>query len=402
MSARVASKYSNLPDIDLEQPDVYETPDEAQEMELDVHADDEHPLSEDISTLHISPSEALARFRAGTGEIQGNTALARYQRSLFRSLQLESLPGGLEVSSTSSATGGGIQESKEQRLRRLIYETQELRDQIGQDNGEERTEGSVNLMRLANQLSEELVQLEASQQKTSATGAVPQTLWRRFDESIAATGTQETGKSQGAKASGAETQPLSASQLEMEQRVAALERLLGTPSGAAGRSLVESVGKLRQQMDVLADPARIDGIQRRVKQLLVDIERLDHTMAQAARSDDASKPAGARLDPAVLKRIDQVYEKLAAVDALVELAPATAARLQSLARLHADAAEAASRISRIEAGQATVGEELAVMREVADGLRAAAGENAVTLRANMEHLDARVKALGDRVQALGK
>ncbi|KAJ2826845.1 hypothetical protein IWW50_002171, partial [Coemansia erecta] len=57
MSASVASKYANLPDIDTEQPDVYETPDVAAD-EVPAYDDDEVPLSEDISTAAVPADKA--------------------------------------------------------------------------------------------------------------------------------------------------------------------------------------------------------------------------------------------------------------------------------------------------------------------------------------------------------
>ncbi|KAJ2462307.1 hypothetical protein GGI03_004554, partial [Coemansia sp. RSA 2337] len=110
MSASV-TKYSTLLDIDTSQPDVYETPDVPTLRQPDEQA--EIPLSEDISIDSLSVDKAAARFRASAGDT-GQSALSRYQRSLFRALQLESLSGPLEVS-----TGSVLSETPEQRLRRL-------------------------------------------------------------------------------------------------------------------------------------------------------------------------------------------------------------------------------------------------------------------------------------------
>ncbi|KAJ1940774.1 hypothetical protein GGF37_003838 [Kickxella alabastrina] len=133
------------------------------------------------------------------------------------------------------------------------------------------------------------------------------------------------------------------------------------------------------------------------------MERLDLAQTQATRalqsSEDPSK--GQRLDPAVVKKIDEVYDKLMAVDALVELAPAAARRLQTLAKLHVEASDAVAGIKRIEREQGAVKEELGTMGEVAEGLRKAIGENSLTLKDNMLHLDARIKTLSERLQKIG-
>ncbi|KAJ2769388.1 hypothetical protein IWQ56_002571, partial [Coemansia nantahalensis] len=155
------------------------------------------------------------------------------------------------------------------------------------------------------------------------------------------------------------------------------------------------------QLDVLADPQRVDGIHRRIRQALVDMDRLDAAAAQAARaSGDAAD--GARIDSGVARRIDELYDKLAGVDALVELAPATARRLQSLAQLHADASSAVARIGRLEAEQTAVGGELAAMRDVADALCSTIADNAAALHDNVGHLDSRIAAIGERLAALAR
>ncbi|KAJ1643150.1 hypothetical protein LPJ64_005043 [Coemansia asiatica] len=388
MSAGVASKYSNLPDIDFEQPDVYETPDDPTPMDLD-DDEPEQPQSTDILTESITTDQAAQRFRVSSGDVQGKTALVRYQKSLFRTLQLESLKGGLEVS-----TGIGVSETKEQRLRRLVYETQELKEQLSVDKGEKGED--VRLMELVGGLNEELEKLGRSGLDSSL---VDSSLWQRLEIGDTDVEMVVERKRRGKCAE----EPL-----VLEQRIAALEKTLGAVGGSvdrfsAGRSLVDSVVKLRQQMDVLADPNRVDGIQRRIKQVLVDMDRLDIANAQAARAQAALSADDknlVKLDAAAIKKIDQVYEKLASVDALVELAPATAQRLQSLAKLHVEAADAVARLSRIEREQSSVKEELVTMKEIAGSLKAAIGENSGTLKDNMKSLDARIAALNERVQSL--
>ncbi|KAJ2892995.1 hypothetical protein IWW38_003015 [Coemansia aciculifera] len=191
-----------------------------------------------------------------------------------------------------------------------------------------------------------------------------------------------------------------------------LERVLGSSSAqlsrdaAVGHGLVDAVSRLSQQLDVLSDPQRIDGIQRRIKQVLVDMDRLDMATTQAARAvestADAKGPSAARIDPATAKRINELYEKLTAVDSLIELAPATARRLQSLATLHAEASEVVNRIGRIEREQEGAHEEINTMKEIADSLTAAIGDNSATLTENMRILDSRIFSLSSRLDKLSR
>ncbi|KAJ2455143.1 hypothetical protein EV183_001072 [Coemansia sp. RSA 2336] len=397
MDVSVASKYANLPDIDTEQPDVYETPDVPEEESFDDEA--EVPLSEDISTDTVPTGEAAARFRASSGDADPKSALARYQRSLLRTLQLESLSGDKEVYSGSGTSSVQLSETPEQRLRRLVYEAQELREQLETSASGKETKQSVSLMKLVGGLHDELAQLSMQAEKGSSESA--QLLWKQLDEPPAS-------KGQGKPV--ARTEPANVS--AFEQRIAALERLIGANSTLAkdtsvGHNLVETVARLRQQIEVLADPQRVEGIQRRVKQMLVEMDRLELANMQANKAaSEASEGKGAnstaRLDPGTIKRVDELYEKMSNMDSLIELAPATARRLQSLSKLHAEAAEAVSRISRMENEQGSIGDELATMKEVAASLKSSIAENSETLKANIAHIDSRIAALSERLDGLKK
>ncbi|KAJ1729988.1 hypothetical protein LPJ61_003255 [Coemansia biformis] len=382
MSVHAAAKYANL-DIDTGQPDVYETPDVPAEDLADSGPAPDAPLSDDISTEPLPAAAAAARFRAVAGDTSGPSALARYQRSLFRALQLESLGGDLEAVAAGSTPAAHLSETPEQRLRRLVYEVQELKAQLaGAASSAAVPRQSVALMRLASDLHDDLAQLA---------GPPPQALTLLpLGEAPPADLAPRPARA-----------PPPAEAALLERRIAALEATVGAGVEAGGRCLADAVARLRQQLDVLADPQRVDGIHRRVRQALVEMDRLEAAGTQAARTP-ADAADGARIDPAAARRIDELYDKLAAVDALVELAPATARRLQSLARLHADAAGAAARIGRIEAEQASVGGELAAMRDVAAALRTTMGDNAAALRDNIGHLDARIAGLGDRLAALAR
>ncbi|KAJ2056469.1 hypothetical protein GGI17_006172 [Coemansia sp. S146] len=390
MSASV-TKYSNLLDIDTSQPDVYETPDVPVIRQQDEQA--EIPFSEDISIDSLSVDKAAARFRASAGDT-GQSALSRYQRSLFRALQLESLSGSLEVS-----TGSPLNETPEQRLRRLVYETQELREQLVSKPRDQQT---VALMKLANGLTDELAQLSVQSDRESlgpeGGSLVSRSLWQRL--SPAAEPQAEVRSSM---------RPVADNALQLESRISMLEKVLGSSSAqlardaAVGHSLVDSVSRLRQQLEVLADPLRVDGIQRRIKQVLLDMDRLDLATTQAARTAEAdAKGAAPRIDSATVKRIDELYEKFTGIDSLIELAPATAHRLQSLATLHGEAAEVVARVGRIEREQAGASEEINTMKEIADSLRNAMADNSSTLAENMKHLDSRIYVLNSRLDSLRK
>ncbi|KAJ2012744.1 hypothetical protein IWW57_006233, partial [Coemansia sp. S610] len=112
--------------------------------------------------------------------------------------------------------------------------------------------------------------------------------------------------------------------------------------------------------------------------------------------------AAPRIDQATVKRVDELYEKFTGIDSLIELAPATARRLQSLATLHGEASEVVARVGRIEREQAGALEEIKTMKEIADSLTSAMGENSATLAENMKHLDSRIYILNSRLDSLSR
>lgn len=371
----MSTKYSNLPDIDTSQPDVYETPDLPVSQE-DLTEPEVPYYSQDIHTGNLPIQQAAARFRHTTGDdLNETTALARYQRSLFRSLQLESLTNGntdLEV-----VNGGGLKETPEQKLRRLCYETQELREQLSQNKHQgQGGGGGVALMQLAGELNNELEQLSLKSDHAKQS-VVSRDVWQKLD------GQQPEQPKRSVVSR--------ASESEMEQRVARLEKLLGN-STTGGGNLLDRVGRLRHHMDVLADPQRVDGIQRRIKQTLVDMDRLEMMMQKSNHQMDSN----------TVKRVNELYEKFRDIDSLVELAPATAERLRSLSTLHMEASDVVARVGKMEREQGNMDEELQTIRDIALSLENTVGGNSKTLKENMRGLDRRIVELNERLEKINK
>ncbi|KAJ2524530.1 hypothetical protein GGI11_000753 [Coemansia sp. RSA 2049] len=453
-----SSKYANLPDIDVGQPDVYETPDVPDtEDQYGNEAFAEQPLSEDISVASITANKAAERFRVSSGDIDGKkSALVRYQRSLFRTLQLESLfisaSGGsnndnssIEVRSGGAAGGSShpvlVNETPEQRLRRLVYETQELEQQLAAnatDSSVASSKQNVALMELVAGLNADLAQL-SDKTRSAGSGLVPQALWQRL-EAAALAGDDgdkmEVDEARDAVEGGTHGEMRTRSRNtgtastdaeegvgQMEARIAALERTLGAAHSlpkdpSVGHALVDTVSRLRKQIEILADPHRVDAIHRRVKQALVDMDRLEAVAnaqtqgtkstalggadgAKGSSSTDTAGASGAQtIDPAVARRVEETYEKLVGIDSFIELVPATARRLQSLAKLHAQASDVVARIGGIESEQQSIGEELGIIKDIAAGLKTSMADNATVLKDNMRHLDTRIGSLNDRLSAL--
>ncbi|KAI7879506.1 Dynamitin [Lichtheimia hyalospora FSU 10163] len=131
----MTSKYTNiLPDID-DQPDVYETPDADspnQVTSLGDQSSDEENNNENVVRSHVSVKDATARFKDSVVETSGvdfSDRLTRRKKAMYRSIvrrpaaldtnEYEMLPRELE-----------LQETPMQKLRRLMYEVQELNEHV--------------------------------------------------------------------------------------------------------------------------------------------------------------------------------------------------------------------------------------------------------------------------------
>ncbi|KAI9316227.1 Dynamitin-domain-containing protein [Dichotomocladium elegans] len=124
----MTSKYSTLlPDID-DQPDVYETPD----VDLSNPSSDDDGSNENLVRSRISVKDATARFKDSAVDTSGvdfSDRLTRRKKAMYRSIvrrppaldtdEFEILPRELE-----------LKETPIQKLRRLMYEAQELNEHV--------------------------------------------------------------------------------------------------------------------------------------------------------------------------------------------------------------------------------------------------------------------------------
>ncbi|RIB17155.1 hypothetical protein C2G38_1456033 [Gigaspora rosea] len=123
----MSSKYSALPDIDT-QPDVYETPDTCEDAEV---SDDGFPTheeqSEDIVNENITVGDAVDKFKESTGEVTETDAerAIRYKKQLYKQY-VKRPPLEYEILPRDPA----LQETSLQKLRRLMYEVQELGEEV--------------------------------------------------------------------------------------------------------------------------------------------------------------------------------------------------------------------------------------------------------------------------------
>ncbi|ORX81715.1 hypothetical protein K493DRAFT_241517 [Basidiobolus meristosporus CBS 931.73] len=120
------SKYSNLPDIDTE-PEVYETPNtisvttetNAEETDEEYEAE-----NEDIIKSSITLTEAAAKFKPSSEDEDTKQSVMRHRRAMYKAYVRSTLLNREEVESEIET------ETPRQKLRRLMFEVQELGEDI--------------------------------------------------------------------------------------------------------------------------------------------------------------------------------------------------------------------------------------------------------------------------------
>ncbi|KAI8991769.1 Dynamitin-domain-containing protein [Mycotypha africana] len=129
----MSSKYSTLPDID-DQPDVYETPD-TNESSVNVtyenqSSDDDD--GEEVVKSRVSVKDAASRFKdsiVDSTDADFSDRLSRRKKAMYRTFVRR--PLGLETSEYEILPKNlTLEETPLQKLRRLMYEIQELNDEV--------------------------------------------------------------------------------------------------------------------------------------------------------------------------------------------------------------------------------------------------------------------------------
>jgi nuclear migration protein JNM1 len=213
---------------------------------------------------------------------------------------------------------------------------------------------------------------------------------------------------------------------ELDRRLAALEKLVGTsgegidtvspytivthtqtPSG----SLLPSLARYEHLLSLLSQPRHLDAVSRRIKLLLVDLDRAAAASRRAGVSTGTgagagagaagdSRPSNVTLSSAEYAQLESLFTLLPRLDGLLPIVPPLLARLQSLATLHVEAADMAERLARIEGddrdGREDVGEMMALLKAVQEGV----GESRETVVRNWEAVEGRMKALEERIGRL--
>ncbi|CAJ0912457.1 12060_t:CDS:2, partial [Entrophospora sp. SA101] len=166
--------------------------------------------------------------------------------------------------------------------------------------------------------------------------------------------------------------------VELDDRIAALEKLVGTAHGQnfedlsisiTNTNLIAAIDKLDQHMQLLAQPRHLESISRKAKTLVGELEKVNE-----------------------LKN-----KELSNVDPLMSIAPALVNRLKSLQQLHQEASVFSETIKMLTSEQNKISEELKSLDGVAEKLEKSFEINDTAIQQNIDVVDSRVTDLAGRL-----
>ncbi|KAF9910803.1 Dynactin subunit 2 [Linnemannia zychae] len=430
----MSSKYSTLPDIDT-QPDVYETIDDVSDRGSRVQGMDGKDYESDeeregIDRSAVSVKDAAARFKdcvVDNSSADFSDRLNRRKKAMYRtfvrrpnleSSEYEILPKDMI-----------LQETPVQKLRRLMYEVKELGQEaeLNEKQGTELAGGEIShkdLLSHVKSLEHDLSEIGQTLGEGSTAGVLSnEGLIKQTDNGKRLLQQLQAMKHLAAASPDAEVQDASVPKApvesgdgktvtyelyyspdharlhtatktaELAERLAVLERAIGSTQMQSGGSLVGTVEKLEQHIGILTQPRQLEQLSRRLKVVTAELERVQELQAKEATTTGISADAE--------NKINALFELVDKIDPLVSLAPVLVTRLKGLKGLHAEAAVFSDSIKMISSEQSKISEELKGLDTVSSKLQESLTENDAAIQRNIEVIDGRITDLVERVQRLG-
>lgn len=181
------------------------------------------------------------------------------------------------------------------------------------------------------------------------------------------------------------------------------------------RAIFPMLDNLDRQISTLSSSTEtsLDLINRRVRQLTQDAQKLGEARAAAKAAQEALIPDedeperplptidGEIQDPEQISKINALYGTLTTIESLAPLLPSVLDRLRSLQSVHADAASASQSLAQLETRQENMTQELKGWREGLETVESAMKEGERTMAENASVVEKLVKELEDRMKNLG-
>ncbi|CAG8556554.1 10525_t:CDS:2 [Diversispora eburnea] len=427
----MSSKYSALPDIDTQQ-DVYETPDSPEDVEVedDEYLNIEEP-NEDIISEKIIVGDTIGKFKETPGEANETEAekANRHKKILYKQYikrtaldtnEYEIIPKDPE-----------LKETPLQKLHRLMFEVQDLGEEIEKNKDKETPKKPPHsaLLSQISSLQNDLTRIGQTLGETDISVEQDGTIIKQTElgkklihqlrtfKNIGLP--KENGKSDkaGDHVNG-HSEPAEngknmvtyelfyspetarvhtlAKTTELDERISTLEKLLGTAHGQnfedlstsiTNTNLLAEVDKLDQHMQILAQPRHLESVSRKAKTLVNELEKVNEL-----RNKELAN--GGFITYETEEKINYLFALLDKVDPLMTIAPSLVNRLKSLQQLHQEAAVFSETIKMLSSEQNKISEEVKNLDEVTGNV------NDDAIQRNIEAMDSRISDLTQRLDKL--
>lgn len=175
-----------------------------------------------------------------------------------------------------------------------------------------------------------------------------------------------------------------------------------------------SLARIEHLLTLLTHPRHLDGISRRIKVLVSELERLHEARRKLAASglqhqqhlDDRKITNGDAASSTVIvpvdtmQKLDTVLPTLSRLDPLIPLVPALLARLNSLASLHASSNSFAQDMNTLESSMKRSQVNTDELKNMLANLETSFTENASRIEENFKVVEARMESITQRVEKL--
>lgn len=396
-------KYANLFGIAYDQPDVYET-DDLPESEQNIDYYEEE--SESIERLHISATDAFSKFKGKSLNAQNVDFSDRISKRCVRGYDARSGEWVL--------AGEGEKETPIQKYQRLKCEMEELLQEISQLKGvakDETTKDGAPYTTVAAQLEsmqkhlsslklEDTLGTELIGTLTDPQGALLKKLLSQMTQ------LQVSGDAEG-RPSADSGEPVVRYQLtvkpghmqlaqtsriaDLEQRISKMESVVGaTPQklsrlGVGDQSLLEAAQWLSSRVSLL-DPVQLETADVRVSALTQKLDQIAEKTANITSSQDPDRD----------KKISDLYDMAKKVEKMSQMVPKVVERLVALQDLHKKGCEFTKTFTELESLQTQLLAKAKGNTDLLQNVEESLKTDLAKVMANMEHLDARIKALTEK------
>jgi len=412
-------KYANLPGLDLEAPDVYETDDRP---EVDQFSTDNGP-DDVVETLHVTANEAFGKFK--------NKHLDTSRLDFSDTIRKSRLQGGYVAwSGDLEAVGAnsGEPETIVQKYQRLNCEVRELLDEIQkakEDEGGDSTALGVtsggkpgqSLAAIAKQTTqlqdtlanlklEETLGSELIKRLDDPSGSAKEKLLLQLEalKNVKPSSSGKAGQSSSCGGSDNLTYELlmkpETSKLDDQKRIAQLDKRLEhlekilayTPENMGelsmetnAKTVTGALGVLSQRMDLLT-PGHLDAVEGRLAALTQKMNNIAEAKTKASVLEDAEKQS----------KISELYDVCVKAEANAVVLPNIVDRLDSLQTLHQQASQFSKALTQLDTVQQKLDSSLGSNQKILMETQAKFSENLSNIQNNFENIEQRLNALQEK------